>query len=200
MTVTGSGPGARWRWGAARRPFAVLLSVGVAVGALSCGVPLDDAPRGIALSTSTTTTTPTTTTVRTLDDEPNARIYFIDQHSGLRAEDVTVDDPTIAGALTALLSTEPPTGLKSRIPSGTRLLGTRTQGERITIDLSEEMHDIESPLDRIAYAQLTFTALQFGDHTRVAFQIEGTPVDAPTDDGNRKVVRADDYVYPLVPR
>lgn len=166
---------------------------------ISCGVPLDDHPREITLSTSTTTEV-TTTTDGTTTSGDVAEIYFVDENGALRADEVTLERASIAAALSELLSTEPPSGHKSRIPSGTRLLEVRTRADRVIVDLSSEMHDIESPLDRVAYAQLTFTVLAFPDVSEVTFEIDGKPVDAPTDDGNRKVVTEADYMYPLHPR
>lgn len=175
-----------------------LLSGLLLLFVVSCGVPLDDHPREITLSTSTTTEVTTTTGPTSSGDR--AEIFFVDENGALRADEVTLKRASVPAALSELLSAEPPSGLKSRIPSGTRLLEVRTQGERVFVDLSSEMHDIESPLDRVAYAQLTFTVLTFPDIREIAYEIDGQPVDAPTDDGNRRIVTAGDYLYPLRPR
>lgn len=175
---------------------AVLLSVALTVLA-ACGVPLDEDPREIAISSTTTSEARTSTTRGS--DGTTATVYLVDQNGGLRGDEVALEAPGVAGAVSALLSADPPTGLKSQIPSGTRLLELRTRGRRVTVDLSAEMHDISSPLDRIAYAQIAFTALEFPEYVQIEFEIEGQAVDAPTDDGNREVVTANDYLYPLNP-
>lgn len=181
-----------------RRPLHLLPGLLLLLVLVSCGVPLDDHPREITLSTSTTTEVTTTTGPSSRGDR--AEIYFVDENGALRSDEVSLERASIPGALSELLSADPPSGLKSRIPSGTRLLEVRTQEDRVIVDLSSEMHDIESPLDRVAYAQLTFTVLAFPDIREVTFEIDGKSVDAPTDDGNRQVVTAGDYLYPLRPR
>jgi len=187
-----------------RRLAAALLSLAAATatgvtGLAACGVPLDDSPREVSMGTSTTEAMPTTTLGGDQTNGRTAVIYFVDQNGGLRADHVSQDSPSVESALQALLSTKPPTGLVSSIPPGTEVLDARISGQRVTVDLSKAMRDIQSPQDRVAYAQLAFTVLAFPEHTEVTFEIEGQPVDAPTDEGNKKTVTTNDYTYPLNP-
>ena len=69
-----------------------------------------------------------------------------------------------------------------------------------SINLSGAIEDIGGPAQKEAYAQLVFTALVFSQITSVKFRVQGSPVDAPTDNGNLAMVTADDYSPPLNPR
>ncbi len=182
-----------------RRPAlasAVVGLVAVATLVASCGVPLDEEPRAI----DRTTTTPSTVApAANGDDGATMSLYFF---NGDRLQDQQVpadDDPTIADAITAVLG-EPEPPLTTQIPAGTELLSFALEGTTAVIDLSEEVEIFTGQEQKMAYAQLTFTALASGEATEVRFLVAGAEVAAPTDQGNLDVVTADDYDPPLNPR
>lgn len=70
-------------------------------------------------------------------------------------------------------------GLGSEIPAGARLNGVRIAGGTATVDLSPEFEAGGGSLSlRLRVAQVVHTATQFPTVRRVAFAIEGEPVEA----------------------
>lgn len=190
-----------------RRPIAVAAGVAgliavvlVALGA--CGVPLDTEPRAVTRTTVTTTTFRTATT----SDNPEAAqldVFFV-RDDALEPVQYPVDgDPTIDEAIGYLLEGPPEdrAEVNTRIPTGTTLLGAIDIDDGVaTVDLSAEINDVNGLPEKQAFAQLVFTTLAFDDGIdAVRFEVEGTTVSAPTDDGNRETVRAGNYDPPLNP-
>lgn len=178
------------------RGVAAAVLVLAALLVAGCGVPLDSSPQAIKISTTSTTVATTTGT----GDPANAvKLYYL-QGTRLEAYTETLDtDPTVQVALSQLLTNTAPAGMSTSIPPNTRLIGVSTDGQRVMVNLSQEIEGIVSDAERIAYAQLTFTVLQFRQYTDVTFLIDGKAIDAPTDDGNIRNVTALDYQYPLNP-
>ncbi|CAN5399947.1 hypothetical protein BH10ACT1_BH10ACT1_36780 [soil metagenome] len=171
----------------------------VAAGLLlaACGVPLDGAPRPIDRSTTTTEVT------LGADDNPGSprvSLYFLDDDT-LAAQTYPVEgEPNLMTAVSLVLSTgKPPAPLQNRIPTGTTLRKIEVVDGEARIDLSDEMNDISGLTQKEAYAQIVFTALAFDSVTSVRFSVNGKVVDAPTDNSNLRIVRADDYEAPLNP-
>ena len=67
------------------------------------------------------------------------------------------------------------------------------------IDLTSEIDEITGDAQKLAFAQIVFTVLEFPQYERVAFSVEGEPINAPTDGENLAVVTADDYDAPINP-
>lgn len=173
------------------------LVVLAAVVATGCGVPLDDSPRAIVQTTTTTTT---------LVDGPGSGgspvvLYFVDEDGGLAPRESTVQrEPSVQDAVTTLLGTEPGPPLATRIPSGTRLNDDLLiEGDLVRVDLTSEMDQVSSEAQKLAFAQIVFTILEFPAYQRVSFLIEGQQIAAPTDAENREIVEADDYDPPINP-
>lgn len=158
-----------------------------------CGVPLDDAPRAVDL-----TTTSQTTVVPPAGDGETLSIFFF-RDDRLEDQQVAADeDPTIGDAINAVLGKpEPP--LTTLIPTGTEMLDFELDGQTAVIDLSDDIQGFTGPEQKGAYAQLVFTALSSGEATSVRFMVDGKKVKAPTDDGNRDIVVRTDYQPPLRP-
>lgn len=187
------------------------LVVAATLLAAGCGVPLDSSPRAITRTTlapgnDTGRETPTTSA------SPGARrvsAYFI-RGEALEQQQFPVDGvPTLSDALSFVFA-DPPEGLTTSIPSGTRLLSAKVVGHVATIDLTSEINDISGQAQKQAYAQVVFTAFTFLNDpataprpevtvNEVRFLVDGKPVDAPTDNGNRASVTAYDYKGPLNP-
>lgn len=186
-----------------RRPWsckvALVVSLTTLLGLVSCGVPLDDAPRAIDRST---TTQAQVNEVDTGSGRTMA-VYFL-RGERLEKVEVSANDvpanarPGLDEALTALLA-KPSPPLVSQIPTGTKVRNARISGDTAVIDLSEEINDVEGKLQKAAYAQFVFTVLASGVADRVTFLVEGEPVQAPTDNGGKPTVIADDYDPPLNP-
>ena len=71
--------------------------------------------------------------------------------------------------------------------------GTATCPSGATVAISRAINDISGQTQKQAYAQLAFTTFDFTTVGQVRFQVEGKNVDAPTDNGNKAVVTAEDY-------
>lgn len=170
---------------------AVLVSATVA----ACGVPIDDDPRAIGRSTIDAGTAPERQTPTT-SDSPGARqvsAYFL-RNEGLVSVDFPVDgSPSLADALT-FATTEPPDGYNTSVPVGTSILSAEVVDRVATINLTPEINDISGQAQKLAYAQLVFTAFAFRNFDAVRFEVDGKAVDTPTDNGNRESVTKDDFV------
>jgi len=82
----------------------------------------------------------------------------------------------LLGGPTAL---EQEAGLHTEIPPGTKLLGLSVEGGVATVDLSRDFESGGGSLSmRMRIAQVVFTLTQFPTVERVAFEFDGTPVDA----------------------
>lgn len=171
---------------------AVVLSV--VFGVAGCGVPIDDNPRAIGRSTISSETeelrqTPTTS------NSPGARqvsVYFM-RNESIAPVSFPVDGlPTLAEVL-AFTVGEPPAGYNTAIPSGTAILSAQVNDDDAAIDLTPDINNISGQAQKQAYAQLAFTAFTFADVDTIRFSVDGNPVDAPTDNGNRELVRPGDY-------
>ena len=170
----------------------VVLAVVLLAG---CGVPDDDVPQALApesvpfslLATSTTTTT-TVPKPPPLVDEL-VRVYLVDNLSG-RLVEVSRPVPapaTVGRALQTLL--EGPTedelarGLSSSIAGSTQLLGVEGPAAGVvTVDLSD-LSGIAGEGQRVALAQVVFTATAAPDVQAVLFKFDGEPSEAPNAEG-----------------
>lgn len=173
-----------------RHPRLRAVLVGVALAAAGCGVPDDPAPRALAPETvpfSLLATSTTTTTLRSPPPEVDdvAPVYLIDNDSGQLVEvQRPVPAPaSVRGALLELLrgptEAELAEGLSSSIPSSTQLLGVEgPAGGVVTIDMSD-LSGIAGAGQRMALAQVVFTATAAPDVESVLFKFEGQPSQAP---------------------
>lgn len=81
-----------------------------------------------------------------------------------------------------------PAGVRSAIPSGTRLLGAQTSGDTVTLNLSEELGGVEGNGLVFAIAQLVYTASGISAENpdgiyEVVLQIDGETITVPDDEG-----------------
>lgn len=185
-------------------------SAPVALGALAtaalvallaaCGVPIDDEPRAITQ----TTIPPAADTPTTAPEETGQEVsvYFL-RGDQLERQDLRVEgDPTLAQAISLVLGppAEDDAELESSVPPGTALRSVEVAGSTATIDLTSEINDVTGLPQKEAFAQIVFTTLAFPDVESVRFLVDGEAIDAPTDDGNLALVRAENYDKPLNPR
>jgi spore germination protein GerM len=181
----------------------VVGALAVATGLASCGIPNDDEPRAIPLDAmpsslseapiSTSTTLDQTTTLR-------ETIFLVSANpasgtSTERLEPKVVDIPNpadpddLARALLERLTsttqddiTTP--GLRNAIPSDTRVLDATLRDDGVLdLNLSGNLADIESNLQRLALAQIVFTATGVNGVTAVLVSIDGQPAAVPAEAG-----------------
>ncbi|HSH23164.1 MAG TPA: GerMN domain-containing protein [Acidimicrobiales bacterium] len=171
----------------------VLASALLAVVAGGCGVPHDDSPRALSpegvpfslLATSTTTTRPSPPPVV----EELVPIYLVDNQSRLLVEVLRpVPAPaSVPRAIEELLEgpndDELARGLSSSLASSTELLAVEgPAGGVVTIDLSD-LSGIAGEGQRMALAQVVFTATAAPDVDAVLFKFDGQPSEAPNAQG-----------------
>lgn len=168
----------------------VLLVAVALMGTGACGVPDDAEPRALPpdsvpfslLATSTTTTTEPSPPP--MVDEP-VPVYLVDNETGQLVEvQRRVPAPaSVRRALQELLQgpneRELAEGVGSSIPSSTELLGVEGPvGGVVTIDLSD-LSGISGGGQRMALAQVVFTATALPGVDSVLFKFEGEPSEAP---------------------
>lgn len=184
-----------------RAPVALVATALVLFAA--CGVPLDSEPQRIERSSPTSERPATTPTTNPSDSAAQVSVYFVSGEALAEVRYPVAGTPDLAEALGFALAgpaEDADPELSTAIPPGTRLIAVSVKDHLARIDLSGEINDIDGQPERTAFAQLTFTALAFREVREVRFLIEGTGVDAPTDNGNQRLVTASDYDPPLNPR
>ncbi len=87
-------------------------------------------------------------------------------------------------------------GLRTAIPSGTRLLAADLKDGVLTIDLSKDFLVVQGSEQRTAVAQLVFTATGTPQVAKVLFAIEGTQKEVPIDDGSLSAAPLTRFSYP----
>jgi hypothetical protein len=173
-------------------------------GLVACGIPAqtgatrvdDKAVPGGLLETPETTAVPETTARRPASVP--ARIYLIDGEL-LRGVRRTVADGTAMTLIDSLLvgPTDPEVddGIRSALVSDEVVSSTELRGRTLAIDLRAEFADAPPTEQRLALAQLTFTATEDPLVNSVAFTLEGEPISVPRGDGTTSdgPVRRADY-------
>lgn len=168
-----------------RRLLSALL---VLLVCTSCGVQDDANPRALApedvpfdlLAPATSVADPET------GEGPSRAVWFVDNEGLLSRGDRPLEPPvTVEAILTALLEgvsdAEAANGLRSNITSGTRLLGVEGPvNGLVTVDLSGEILTVSRELQRLAIAQVVFTATGLPNVDRVLFEFDGVgPAEVP---------------------
>lgn len=192
-----------------RRPgAAVLFVLAAALGALAaCGVPnesepraleADEVPEELASGATTSTTAPD-------PDAPSRQVeiwFLADELLQPEFRELEVGEGA-AGAVAALLDgtteEERAAGVSSSIPAGTELLGTELEGDRLTVELSEEFNTVAGSELRNAVAQIVYTATGYPDVGRVRFRVDGDLVDVPVAGGGTESVVTRSEYESLVP-
>lgn len=169
----------------ARRGALVLVLVLALLAA--CGIQDDRNPRPLPgedvpfdlLAPETSVTSPDA------GEGPNRVVWFVDNAGLLARGSRPLETPvTVESILAALLQgvtdAEADNGLRSNITSGTRLLGVAGPDDGlVTIDLSGEFLTVSREQQRLALAQVVFTATGLPDVDRVLFKFDGTPAEVP---------------------
>lgn len=154
----------------------------------ACGVQDDSDPRTMAPEdVPFGLLDPATSVANPENAEGTSRaVWFVD-NNGLLARGerrleapVTVED-VVGALLEGASAAEQANGLRSNIASATRLLGVEGPSEGlVTIDLSGEILTVSRELQRLAIAQVVFTATGLPSVDRVLFKFDGTgPAEVP---------------------
>lgn len=190
----------------AHRLPAIVVLVAV-LAAAGCSLRSDDAPRPIAKDAippvlfqqnpSSTTTQPSDT------GTPRRYVYLVsaqDTDEVLERASVAITAPANPDELPRIiierLVNNPPVTaeLTSAIPPGTKVLGVVKRGDLLEIDLSN-LGAIEGPRQRLAVAQIVYTATAIAGISGVRFLIDGNlsavPLEGRTSEPGETIRRAD---------
>lgn len=172
--------------------LSVLLAIAVVVS--GCVVPDDAEPRALEpsnvpfslLATSTTDTTQTVPSVASVE----VSVYLVDNDTNQLVEALrSVPGPASPRvALEELLGgpteDELAFGITSAIAQSTALLGLADAGNRvITVNLSDDLRTISGQGQRLALAQVVFTATATAEVDGVLFAFEGEVSEVPDAQG-----------------
>ena len=176
-----------------RRPSrltALLLLLVVALGAVACGIPEDDAPRSVAADEIPEALVAAPTTTSAPQGGVGTNLFFIEAEQGrsvLSPQQVPLDNQQIRTVLEALVGTVPedlPDGVNSSIPAETQVLGTSLDDGVLTIDLSAEFATVSGDILIQAVGQLVFTATDRPGVDGVLFTVEGEATTVPDADSS----------------
>ena len=172
------------------RRLLVAILAAAAFAAAACGVPVDeraatvkDVPFGL------------------LDPEPSepaeaaqpetgpvVQVYFVDPSGQLLVPaERTVEEAALGPVLQALL--EGPTRAERRQGLGTAFPGMEAVarvelvGGVASVDLTQQFTTLDGPRQRLAIAQIVLTLTGRPGVGRVAFSLQGQPIDVPRGDG-----------------
>jgi hypothetical protein len=174
----------------------LLLAAAVATGAAGCGVSEESRPQALEedsvpfeLLAPAATTTTTTTTIR---EQPlvEVDVYLMGSqrlHPVTRRVTVPVSARKAIEALfaTGVSDAELAAGLRSAINPDVDLLSVQISSDGVaTVDLGEDFLDASTQEQRVALAQIVFTATGV-EGTRVRFTLEGEAREVPTDRGTQ---------------
>jgi hypothetical protein len=172
----------------------------------TCGVQPDDHPRDLAadevpyglLDEGPPIADPTPTTAPSIE-QVNVAVYFLNGerlHPAPRA----VTDPPIAGRVLSQLIAGPTddeavTGLRSAINPLTQVSVSRPSPEILVVDLTPEFAAVPISEQRLALAQIVYTATGLEGVQGVRFTVGGSPVAVPLPDGTvtSEPVRRDSF-------
>jgi len=187
-----------------RRPVTVIVAVlgllGVLLGA--CGIPSDSSPRAIGDDEILDRLEGGQGTETGTDPEGEGRavvVWFVSDEQLRQTQRSVPSNEGVAGSIRALLEGPSPqereAGISTSIPVGTELISAEQEGDRLTLDFTDELQTVEGSELQYAVAQIVYTATDFnGDIQRVRFMVEGEVVPVPLDDGGTaNVVTRTDY-------
>jgi spore germination protein GerM len=141
---------------------------------------------------------PATSTSTTQAPSDGAVLYLVSQ-GGLAPVRRPVRSSVSVRIVVEALGQDPPPeeeaqGLRSVLAAGEFVLGARASSGVGRIDLAEGFRSLPEREQTLALAQLVLTTTEVEGIDRVAFTLEGEPLDVPTADGTLRsgsVTRAD---------
>lgn len=172
-----------------------VLAMMAALLITACGVPLDSTPETIAVDLGDTPELD----LPVGDDLEPVTFFLIDQ-GGLVS--VTHELPTpfgvesVAGFLVdGIDPAEKGSGLRTSIPTGTRVLAVERDDGVVRVNLSRDFAAVGGEEELLAVAQVVLTLTKLEGVSAVAFELEGVATDVPLPNGalSHEPVGAADY-------
>lgn len=153
--------------------------VGVVGVMISCGIPLDDAPRPVAAGR----VVPSGTSAPATGGDTTAFLYFV-RNDRIAASLHDVADRSEQAVLEALFAgpdaTDNSRGLISQIPPGTRVDAVTVNDGSVTVSISDELADVIGASRFLAYGQMVLTLTDLPNVSTVQFRVGGTPAEVAT--------------------
>jgi hypothetical protein len=160
-----------------------------AVAGLACSLPHDTEPRALAADDvpfsllASSTTAPPPEPQGTVD-----RTLFFVKEGKLTRVTEALPSGTANYVIAALLlgpAQDSPEGIGTAIPLETKLITTvPTTDNVLIIDLSRDILAVEATEQKIAFAQLVYTAYALREIAGVRFRVEGEDLQVTTDSGS----------------
>ncbi len=182
------------------RPLAAVAIVAIGlVAVVGCGLRQDENPRAISPQSLPSALFQDANTSTTTSRNPSIEqrsLYLVNTEGTaetLSRVAVPIEAPSnpadLPKAIIEKLVTTPPVDAahSSFIPPGTRVLKVEQHGDVLEIDLSDELGSVESSRQRLAVAQLVFTATAIDGINAVRFSIDGNPSAVPLDNKTSEV-------------
>lgn len=183
------------RWSPGGRPLSIAAALAVAAVAIltaACGVPPDEeartlaaeeVPYGLLDEAPVGAPPPTTQPVAKV----NVTVFFLAGDRLQPAPRAVAEPATPLRAVNALLGgpteEEAVTGLRTAINPSTEATITRPSPELVAVDLSSSFAAVPTQEQRLALAQIVYTATGLPGVTGVRFTLAGAPVEVPLPDG-----------------
>jgi hypothetical protein len=176
-----------------RLAFLVALAVVLAAVASACGIQADTTPRSLAadevpyglLDEGPPIPSPSTSVPEV--DRVNVAVYFLLGERLQPAPRTLPDPPSAARVLNSLLSgptdEEAVSGLRTAINPTTQATVTRPAPDIIAVDLTPDFTAVPGLEQRLAIAQIVFTATGVEGVSAVRFSIGGASIGIPLPDG-----------------
>jgi spore germination protein GerM len=162
-----------------------------------CGIPRDSEPRAVEVDTDLLGPT---SSASVPSGDATVFVYFpIEGEELVRverdAENASDPELPLRHLLIGPTAAEREDKLSTSIPSGTELLGTERDGDKLIINLTKGIDSIQGKNLITAYAQLvhTATSVQGEPVMRVQFRVEGEDRLALTDDGSLETVVVNNF-------
>lgn len=172
--------------------FAVLALVLAVLGS-ACGIQPDTSPRSLAadevpyglLDEGPPIPSPSTSVPEV--DRVNVAVYFLLGERLQPAARALPDPPSAARVLNTLLSgptdEEAVSGLRTAINPTTQATVSRPANDIVAVDLTPDFTAVPGLEQRLAIAQIVFTATGVDGVSAVSFSIGGAPIGIPLPDG-----------------
>ena len=182
------------RWPSRNRLPRIGMALAVTLGVTGCSIQPNSAPRDVPEAQRPQ-----------LETEPEAgqaigagRVFLLAGSSAeTRLRSVPREaEPIIQSLLDGPNEGELDDGLQTALPSGLELRSTRSTATTMTIDLSDEILNLNSAQLRVAIAQLVFTASEIEGVNDVRILVEGTPRTWPDGRGTLRSSALSVYDFP----
>lgn len=173
-----------------RRAAAWLVFAAAVAG---CGIPLDETPRAVQVTTTTSVDDGASSSTVGGD---TVYLYFLQDNAltAIATEGSAYDPNQVLAALFAGAPQSAGSNVSSQIPSGVRLLDVDVDNGTITIDVSSEFDNLVGQGRTLALAQIVMTLTGLPDIDSVSMRVEGSdvPMYSP-ETGDSAAVRDCDY-------